>query len=440
MSKGYILKLKSERSNLFDGSKSFAEPVPYISGGSPLIVFISSSDGMISHVASGKLGMSAGTGLRKLNITDIQGLLRPLSFEEITENAPATVRYHLKHFFTNGGIMSPQSFKGVIESLSILDSASTYMLNRFSESRRLAIDALPEESIVPLAAQKEAVSTALHISGIKRELLLDWSPIQNEKPKSFLEGLPSVYLREDAMISNDHNQIPGMDKIKNYGGSIAHFENKKVRLDIILTNRTVLEKQTGTDLIYYNSTYRSFVMVQYKAMEKTSESLSPVFRLPNALLQDEIARMEDLLKKITATDDLTNRNCYRLNENPFYIKICPRIILNPDEIKLTPGMYFSLDHWKFLETDSDLTGPRGGRAISYFNVGRYLDNTHFTNLVQGSWIGTTPKQSEMLEEIVASSLREGKAVMIAIKSEKTREEIEDEEEYYQYEDEVNQEM
>jgi len=37
--------------------------------------------------------------------------------------------------------------------------------------------------------------------------------------------------------------------------------------DIILANRMRLEEQTGADLIYFNATFRSFVMVQYKAME-----------------------------------------------------------------------------------------------------------------------------------------------------------------------------
>ena len=37
-----------------------------------------------------------------------------------------------------------------------------------------------------------------------------------------------------------------------------------------MANRLPLEQQTGADLIYFHEKYRSFVMVQYKAMERES--------------------------------------------------------------------------------------------------------------------------------------------------------------------------
>ena len=49
-----------------------------------------------------------------------------------------------------------------------------------------------------------------------------------------------------------------------------------VRLTVIMANRLPLEQQTGADLIYFNEAYESFVMVQYKAMDKGSDQ--PEFR------------------------------------------------------------------------------------------------------------------------------------------------------------------
>jgi len=38
-----------------------------------------------------------------------------------------------------------------------------------------------------------------------------------------------------------------------------------------MANKLPLEEQTGADLIYYNETFSSFVMVQYKAMNPGTE-------------------------------------------------------------------------------------------------------------------------------------------------------------------------
>ena len=157
-------------------------------------------------------------------------------------------------------------------------------------------------------------------------------------------------------------------------------------------------------------------MVQYKAMEQDSDENEPSFRLPNSQLNDEIARMDQLIGQLNPISPPSNRDGYRFIENPFFIKLCPRIILKPDDVALTPGMYFSRDHWRFLEADTDLVGQRGGRKITYQNIRRYLNNGQFANLVQNAWVGTTPMQSSILETIISEILQKGRAVVIAIKS------------------------
>ena len=55
-------------------------------------------------------------------------------------------------------------------------------------------------------------------------------------------------------------------------------------------------------------------------------------------------------------------------------------------------------------------------AVSDFSAG----------LVQNAWVGTTPQQSAMLEPIIESILREGRAVILAVKTQKERGVFEDE--------------
>lgn len=52
--------------------------------------------GAITHIADGRKGMSAGTGLARLNMTELQRLERPLPFEELVGLVPGRFRAPLR--------------------------------------------------------------------------------------------------------------------------------------------------------------------------------------------------------------------------------------------------------------------------------------------------------------------------------------------------------
>ena len=186
-----------------------------------------------------------------------------------------------------------------------------------------------------------------------------------------------------------------------------------------------------TDLIYFNETYQSFVMVQYKAMEREDRHNRPaeaVYRLPDAQLKEEIDRMDDVLDALKACAPNTGIGGFRLTENPFFLKLCSRLIFNPDDVGLVPGMYLPLDYWKLLEKDPGIQGPKGGLRITYDNAQRHLDNTAFTTVVSKAWVGTTPSQSQVLQDVIRTTLETGKAVAIAIKPKKSAEPRDDDQE------------
>src|SRR5690606_35783714 len=108
-------------------------------------------------------------------------------------------------------------------------------------------------------------------------------------------------------------------------------------------------------------------------------------------------------------------------DNPFFLKLCPRLVFNPDDVGLVPGMYLPLDYWKLLENDPGIKGPKGGLRITYDNAKRHLDNTAFTTVVSKAWVGTTPSQSQVLQDVIRATLGTGKAVAIAIKPKKSAE-------------------
>ena len=223
------------------------------------------------------------------------------------------------------------------------------------------------------------------------------------------------------MVVHDLMHLPGFDILKAMPYNAAVFESDSERLTVILANRLPLEEQTGTDLIYYNETFQSFVMVQYKAMEREDDdkgNMTAGFRLPNHQLAEKITRMDALLAELKACEVNTAHDGFRLTDNPFFLKLCPRLVFNPDNIGLVPGMYLPLNYWKLIEQHPGIKGPRGGRRVTYENVGRHFDNSAFTTVVAKAWVGTTPSQSSVLASAIRQTLQTGKAVAIAVKPKK----------------------
>jgi hypothetical protein len=416
---GYILILPEDRHTLFlersQEEMSFAEPVPEFahSRNAPLLCLIV-TDGRITHVARGKRGVRAGTDLRRLNVQDPTPLTTDVSASAVGENVPKRLRHWVVDRFASGGLLSQKMFAAVVDALLRLAPSSAPTLRRFSQERAQRIERLSQRSRQALAAQKAAVTTALCMAGLSRDALLEWDPGQEQSPASFLDGLPTARLREDAMVQHDLMVLPGHDLLRTLPCAAAVFESRTCRLTVLLANRQPLEEQTGTDLVYFNERFRSFVMVQYKAMERANDE--SFFRLPDAQLEAEIQRMRALQDDLAKCVVGPAKDEYRLTDNPFFLKLCPRIVFNPDDAGLIPGMYLPLGYWDRLSADPSLVGPRGGKSVSYRNVGRYMDNTEFVSLVAKAWVGTTVGQSNALSRVIRSTVETGKAVAIGIKT------------------------
>lgn len=412
---------------------TFAEPVPDFqhSRTAPLVCFVINS-GKLTHIGLGRRGVRAGTGLSRLNIDKAEELPAPISVRKLLNRLPKRNAASVRKRFQSGGLLTDKGFHAVIESVRQLSPQASTLLERFSQARTERIQQLSSKARSNLAQQKEALLTALSIAGLSRYPVQEWTT-SDETPVSFLDGLPNVRLREDPMVINDLQNLPGFEVIKTYTYGAAVFESEETdeRLTIILANRLPLEKQTGTDLIYFNETYQSFVMVQYKAMESEDREIGPaqaVFRLPNSQLKEEVDRMNAVLGALKGCGPSRDIDGFRLTENPFFLKLCPRLVFNPDDVGLVPGMYLPLDYWKLLENDPGIMGPRGGLRITYENAKRHFDNTSFTNVVAKAWVGTTPNQSKVLQDVIRTTLETGKAVAIAIKSVGLRKEDEELEE------------
>jgi hypothetical protein len=355
----------------------------------------------------------------RLNLEELQPLERPIAFEELVDSVPTKFRTPLKRRLDDGGLLPPKTLGAVVDALTQLDPTLEARLARFSARRLQVLARLTPSERMNLAVQKETVGLALEIAGFPKEELLAWSP-PDGTAHSFLEGMPQIRSREDAMLLADFDNVPGFTAVT----STAHYaaksfednpKNPSVRLTVIMANRLPLEEQTGADLIYFNETYHAFVMVQYKAMKERGTD-GPEFRWQAGdRLIEEIARMDALLAELRKIPQGNHPDGYRLNSDPFFLKFCSRMNFNPDDRSLFPGIYLPLQLWKDLSASGRLKGPKNGNVLSYANVGRRLSNSEFVTFVANSWVGTSIGQSAVLERIIREVLSAGKTITFAIK-------------------------
>lgn len=288
-------------------------------------------------------------------------------------------------------IVSRNSMRPSAHALRAIPSAAPQALRRLEPRAR-----------ENLAYQKETLGLALEIAGMSRDDLLAWTPTDASQ-QSFLDGLPGAQVREDAMLLSDFSTVPGfeaMGETTHYGSKVfASEEDSSKRLTVIMANRLPLEQQTGADLIYFNEAYRSFVMVQYKAMEKREDEVEFRWRVKDQFC-DEVQRMETLLAELRKLPSGEHPDGFRFSDNPFFLKFCPRVVFNPDDKGLFKGIYLPLDLWKRADAAGLFKGPRGGKVLTFKNVGRRINNSEFVGLVAGSWVGTSIEQSAVLSEIV----------------------------------------
>jgi len=418
---GYVLIVPPERVETLLAhasiDRSIGEPVPVFPGSrrAALLVIASFSAGHITHIADGRKGVASGTRLVRLNLSDLEQLTAPVPIWRLLEMLPPRSRTPVLRRFERGGPLSPVAFRALVAALGQLAPDIAPRLGRFTGERDQVVAKLSDTARNALAEQKEGVALAMRISGLDTRELLDWTPPAEGTPSSFLAGLPGAVVREDAMVVHDLGTVPGFAAVQDLPFAAKLFEKDGTRLTVVLANKLPLEEQFGADLIYYNETYRSFVMVQYKAMERGGDGKAH-FRLPNAQLELEIGRMDATSAALSAISDDPSRESFRLHASPFILKLCARHTFNPDDAGLFPGMYLPLDYWRRLIVDPATVGPRGGRLVTYENVGRKLAESEFVALVAGGWIGTGAAQSAVLEDVIRDIVQNGKAVVLAVRS------------------------
>lgn len=269
--------------------------------------------------------------------------------------------------------------------------------------------------------EQDAVAVAVETWGGSRErkkrLRAAVAPVDEMAP--FLSRLGDVGLREDPQINHDAATMPGMSVARRYQTGIAVMENSQERLTIINCNRQPLEETLGVDLVYYNHAFRSFVLVQYKRMKRGSKG--DAFYRPHAdgSYPKEIERMKSINAELRGMK-CSERNSvrgFRLGRGAFFLKLCNDHASRATEEGMASGTYIPLRLWHSLLRSKATKGKRGGRVVTWDNCTRRFNNSEFTSLLRHGWIGSTPTESEKLNDIIEQTLAAKSMVVYAATSE-----------------------
>ncbi len=259
-----------------------------------------------------------------------------------------------------------------------------------------------------LNEQRDGTGLLLEIGGVGRESLRGWSPTDVQAP-TFLAGIGPRAISEERIINHDISRFPQLVEGMSDHADWRVFGSDRRKMFVMNANVEPIETTLGVDVVYYNETFKSFVLIQYKRMvrEESKSSSGRLWYRPDGNLQKELDRMEVVDQTYGEQSD-----DYRLRGKPCWVKLCEPYARVEDPTEFIRGMYLPRDYFAHLLEVS--LGPRGGVRLGYDNVPRHLTNTTFAQLVKDGWIGTSGTRTFELETVVSQVLESRRSLVLGI--------------------------
>ena len=255
-----------------------------------------------------------------------------------------------------------------------------------------------------LTEERDALGLALQIFDPQLRSIVPSVNSVSTPDAPFLLALQSSNLPEDLGVAYDAEVFDGWIPRDVPAVGATTFERGGQALTVANVNRTRIENVMGVDLLYFQEEYRSFVFVQYKRMTREDTKL-PFYRPVGVSYGREYERMLEWDRRTRASPMPSDLTSYRLGSDAFFFKLYANPIGAPTPDRLLRGMYFPLSYWTSLIASPEVRGPRGGIQITHAECRRrYLTNTHFIGLVGDGWVGTSPQNAEMINDVIAQAL------------------------------------
>ena len=235
-----------------------------------------------------------------------------------------------------------------------------------------------------------------------------------QQATSVLDLLDCIPISERSLLEHDQRIFELLlGKQSTRSANFTDGTARSVRVHVV--DQTDLETVLGIDLIIYNVCHNSFLLLQYKRMEKHDAGWRyPVY--PSSNLHTQLERMMAFRAASAAMQSpAPTLWSYRLNSDPFYFKFCERQKPEARDESLLRGITISELHLREFLNLPEAIGENGrGCIIGYHNCPRYFNNTQFVELARSAWIGAGPQSSQLLQQVLQANATGGRSAMLAV--------------------------
>lgn len=345
-----------------------------------------------------------GRGQDGLDFKHAEQFAAVVPWQRLSSGVPVRLREHLER--KDGEAFPPKTAAALEAELIRTTPDAADALQRI----RTALRPQPRSAVESrIREQRDAAALGLEIAGMDSRAHL--GSYVEEPGVPFLAGLRRRKVSEAAHLRHDSTVFD--DWLPQYAGhfDIATFrdpDDSARQVTVIYADKEDIERQTGTDLIYYRHHHPGFILVQYKRMRADPTGRSKPAYYPDAQLSIELRRLRDL----PAPGDPNGVEDWRLTDNVTFFKLVRDDLNRPDENRLAWGMYIPLGLAELLLQDAERGRCR--RGWSQESITTYLSNREFLHLAKQGYIGSRGATTEHLEQTIRSSLEGGAGLVLAV--------------------------
>ena len=213
---------------------------------------------------------NGGTGKPKFSFSNLLSFGEPILIANI-ENQSGELSALISNFSKGGKRLEDDEWAELVSIIKRLRpgiaSDLDELISLVFKDADLVDDT--ENRIMRLAEQRDAIGMATDIAGCDRKFVMkSINATDAQTADSILDLIEDFTLDERSHVEKDSELIRRMlgedlDKIKYK--KIADENDRKVTVFVI--DKTKLETVLGTDLLIYQSLFKSFILVQYKLMD-----------------------------------------------------------------------------------------------------------------------------------------------------------------------------
>jgi hypothetical protein len=242
-------------------------------------------DDEVRWLGRAQAGRAITTRDRIVRVTDIEEI-DPIPLSELGHALPSRHRTVVGRI----GVLPPGGGAAVVNALRELRPTFTDLISRLQRPLNLQ---LPHGRAGELLNQeRDGLGVLLDLAGIRRQVLRTWSPARLGVP--FLAGFPESVALEDDLITHDIERFGSWLSLPSSQVAWRAFTDGRSRIFVMNANRTAVERTLGVDVVYWHAERGSFVLVQYKKMQRQGSEKQDRFKLiyrPDHNLESELERM-----------------------------------------------------------------------------------------------------------------------------------------------------